>query len=99
MRVSGFIITLWICLGHPCGAQQLTIQEASRPPGERRGIGSLDDSAIGYDNEPFQDRVGALGRRVTEGKEQLSFDAETGYLKATLASLGINTSSQMLVYS
>ncbi len=82
-----------------CVAQEISLQDAARPPSERRGIGSLDDPPLAYGTAPFLDPVGALSQRVAEGKEQLRFDENAGYLASVLASLGLSPRSQMLVYA
>lgn len=90
--------TIW-CLSCTVDAQQLSLQDASRPPSERRALGALDEPPIDYVSEPFADPVHALNEQLAQGKQQLTFDQDSGYLESVLAALGINTDSQLLVYS
>jgi hypothetical protein len=63
---------------------------------------SLDHPAIEYFNylkHPPQDPVAQLKRQVEEGKIQLKFDAERGYLPAVLQALHVPIESQMAVFS
>ena len=55
--------------------------------------------AIGYGRGPMATPVSALNARLSGGEAALSFDAQTGYLRATLEALDIPVASQVLVYS
>lgn len=58
-----------------------------------------DHAAIGYPTEPTNDAVSRLQEKVDSGAVKLDFDAKFGYLPSLLKQLGINTDSQMLVFS
>ena len=63
---------------------------------------SLDHPAIEYYNylkHPAQDPVARLKRQVEDGKIQLKFDSERGYLPAVLQALNVPVESQMAVFS
>ncbi|MGP0075831.1 MAG: hypothetical protein ACLPWF_28275 [Bryobacteraceae bacterium] len=63
---------------------------------------SLDHPAIEYYNylkHPPQDPVAHLKRQVEDGKIQLKFDGERGYLPAVLQALNVPVESQMAVFS
>jgi hypothetical protein len=55
--------------------------------------------AIAYGRGTIDTPITALNGRVAAGQATLSFDEQTGYLKATLAALDISPDSQVLVYS
>ena len=44
-------------------------------------------------------RADELQKQIDDGKVKLEFDDEHGYLESTLKALGVNASSQMLVFS
>lgn len=52
-----------------------------------------------YDSAIKNDPVARLQRQIDEGKVKLEFDGTHGYLKSTLKALGVDASSQMLVFS
>jgi len=63
---------------------------------------SLDHPTIEYFNylkHPPNDVVADLKRRVEDGKVQLKFDGEKGYLPAVLQALNVSVESQMAVFS
>ncbi len=63
---------------------------------------ALDHPAIDYFNSskhPPRDVVADLKRKVEDGKIQLKFDGETGYLRALLQALNVPIESQMAVFS
>ncbi len=63
---------------------------------------ALDHPAIEYFNylkHPGNDVVGDLKRKLEDGKIQLKFDGEKGYLPAVLQALNIPVESQMAVFS
>jgi len=93
------VATLLCSLSGLSHAQELTLQEASLPPSDRRALGMEDDSRIGYGIEPYRDPVALLNQRLANGSVQLKFDGNSGYLNPVLDSLGLGTRSQMLVYS
>jgi hypothetical protein len=63
---------------------------------------SLDHPAIEYFNylkHPPQDAVAELKRKIEDGKVQLKFDGEKGYLAAVLLALNVPVESQIAVFS
>jgi hypothetical protein len=63
---------------------------------------SLDHPAIEYFNylkHPPQDIVAGLKRQIEDGKVQLKFDGDKGYLPAVLQALNVPIESQMAVFS
>ncbi len=63
---------------------------------------SLDHPAIEYFNylkHPPQDVVAGLKRNIEDGKVQLKFDGDKGYLQAVLQALNVPIESQMAVFS
>lgn len=60
---------------------------------------SRDHPAIAYSSGPVRNAVSELNRRLEEGTVRLGFDQANGYLRSTLALLGIPTESQVLVFS
>ncbi|HEX5229386.1 MAG TPA: hypothetical protein VFW44_16835 [Bryobacteraceae bacterium] len=58
-----------------------------------------DHAAIGYPTQPTNDAVSRLQDKLDSGAVKLDFDAKFGYLPSLLKHLGINTDSQMLVFS
>ena len=100
LLASTLIFGALLCLlAHGASAQELTSAKVSGPLGERRSLATPDHPAIGYGTEPFEDAVAQLNRRLENGSQQLTFDAETGYLKSALEALNLSTRSQLLVYS
>jgi hypothetical protein len=56
--------------------------------------------AIDYNNAPMEDPVAQFERRMQSGQAKLEWDAKGwGYLPSLLKNLGINTDSQILVFS
>ena len=92
----GTLLCLW---ARGAIAQELTPDSVAGLPSERHSFASSRSPAIGYLVEPFDDAVAALNRRLESGGTQLTFDAETGYLKSVLDALKLSTKSQLLVYS
>ncbi|HVY80503.1 MAG TPA: hypothetical protein VG994_05925 [Steroidobacteraceae bacterium] len=58
-----------------------------------------DYPAVGYSNEPARNQIARLQSRLERGEVQLKFQPPRGYLDSVLAALGIDPSSQTLVYS
>lgn len=54
---------------------------------------------IHYNTAPVNDRVQTLATKLSEGKVQLAYDQQHGYLKAVLEALDVPVSSQALVFS
>ena len=52
-----------------------------------------------YESAKMTDPVARLQRQLDQGTVKLEFDETHGYLKSTLKALGVNASSQMLVFS
>jgi hypothetical protein len=59
----------------------------------------MDYPVIGYANTPSHNAVARLQARLDRGEVTLEFDATRGYLDSLLKALGIDTSSQILVFS
>ena len=90
-RRAAWIVAL-VCLGIASGFGEL---------GDKLSP-SLDHPAIEYFNylkHPAQDAVAGLKRNIEEGKVQLRFDADKGYLPAVLQALHVPIESQMAVFS
>lgn len=62
-------------------------------------LASRDHPAIAYSQESRGDRVAALNAALSAGTATLPFEPTRGYLRATLAALGVPTESQALVFS
>src|SRR5579872_578405 len=58
-----------------------------------------DHAAIQYPTRPTDDAVDRLQQKINSGVVKLAFDPKFGYLPSLLKQLGINTDSQMLVFS
>jgi hypothetical protein len=58
-----------------------------------------DHPAIGYATRPAKDPVSKLNRKIQEGKVQLRFDGEQGYLRSVLEALDVPIESQLVVFS
>jgi hypothetical protein len=58
-----------------------------------------DYPVIGYSSEPTHNAVARLQARLDRGEATLKFNGTRGYLDALLQALGVDPSSQMLVYS
>jgi hypothetical protein len=64
------------------------------------GSGGLDTNpAIQYASRPTTDRVTRLTRTLTDGTTRLRRDAQTGYLRSLLTTIGVPLESQLLVFS
>jgi hypothetical protein len=60
---------------------------------------AFDHPAIDYPGAATENAVARLQSRLEHGETKLAFDAKWGYLPALLKHLGVNTDSQMLVFS
>jgi hypothetical protein len=60
---------------------------------------SRDHPAIAYSSGETNNAVTQLNERLREGKAQLTFQPDNGYLASLLAALGISPTSQTLVFS
>jgi len=60
---------------------------------------SFDQEPINYSSGAVHDPVAKLQQQIDDGKVELKFDEEHGYLKSVLDALKVPTSSQMLVFS
>lgn len=58
-----------------------------------------DHAAIQYPTQATSDAISRLQQKIDSGAVQLDFDPRFGYLPSLLKQLGINTDSQMLVFS
>jgi hypothetical protein len=54
---------------------------------------------INYSKTPVDDPVAKLQRRIDQGKTELEFNEDQGYLASVLEELGVSPTSQMLVFS
>lgn len=59
----------------------------------------FDHAAIQYPTAATNDAITRLQQKIDSGAVKLDFDAQFGYLPSLLKNLGINTDSQMLVFS
>lgn len=59
----------------------------------------FDEDTIHYSKAPASNAVSRLQERIERGEARLAFDDRLGYLPALLQALGIQPSSQMLVFS
>ena len=55
--------------------------------------------AIQYDTRTPTDRIAALAKRLAAGEAKLPFNADNGYLAATLEALAVPIESQVVVFS
>ena len=62
-------------------------------------VESRDHPAIAYTTRPSHDLVAELDEKLQRGTAQLTFDRQTGYLRATLEALHVPVASQSLVLS
>lgn len=60
---------------------------------------AYDHAAIQYPTRATGDAVDRLQQKINSGAVKLDFDPKFGYLPSLLKNLGINTDSQMLVFS
>jgi len=58
-----------------------------------------DHPAIEYATLPAKDPVSELNRKIQEGKVQLKFDDDQGYLRSVLEALDVPIESQLVVFS
>jgi len=61
--------------------------------------GGINQPAIEYNKTLATDAVAQLNRGIQEGRIQLPFDRENGYLRSVLQALGVPLESQLLVFS
>jgi hypothetical protein len=71
----------------------------SGPASERPFVPPVTHPAIEYGIRPRRDPVANLQRDIQEGKVQLKFEGEDGYLRSVLETLRIPVESQMAVFS
>ncbi len=62
-------------------------------------LAPLDDPAIQYEKTPVTDPVAKLQEKIDAGQVHLKFEDEFGYLRSVLKELGVNTDTQVLVFS
>jgi hypothetical protein len=55
--------------------------------------------AIAYDVRPSDDAVARLDRALQAGETRLEFEPDSGYLRALLRTLQIDTDTQLAVFS
>lgn len=85
------------CLSLVCGVVSLTV--TTRGAAQLTGTFNnwRDHPAINYNAASATDRVASLNREIENGR-QLAFDGPSGYLRSTLAALGISLESQITVF-
>jgi hypothetical protein len=71
----------------------------SGPASERPFVPPITHPAIEYGIRPRRDPVANLQRDIEEGKVQLKFEGEDGYLRSVLEALRVPVESQMAVFS
>ncbi|MEQ1581479.1 MAG: hypothetical protein ABL964_12875 [Steroidobacteraceae bacterium] len=77
-----------------------TLPIATASPAERSTFRyDVEYPSIGYAGAALTNDVARLEARLASGALKLEYRAERGYLESLLAALGIDRSSQMLVYS
>jgi len=95
-------------LSWSAGTSVPTISDNGYPPVQegpppKTGLSALSyDSeypVIGYSGTPVHNRIARLQTRLLGGQAKLEFKPPRGYLDSVLKNLGIDPSSQMLVYS
>lgn len=59
----------------------------------------FDEETINYSKAGDESAVSRLQRRLEQGEARLAFDERLGYLPSVLTAFGIQTNSQMLVFS
>ena len=60
----------------------------------------IDHPAIQYDQAPLDDPIARLDKQLASGKIKLDFrSGRLGYLPSVLQNLGVNSDSQLLVFS
>jgi hypothetical protein len=61
--------------------------------------GAIEHPLVEYATRPTTDAVAVLSRDLQEGRRQLAFTAESGYLRALLSALAVPVDSQVMVFS
>jgi len=61
--------------------------------------GGINHPAIEYRNRVAKDPVAELNGRLVDGKVQLQFEPDSGYLRSVLRALNVPVESQLLVFS
>ncbi|MFT4111166.1 hypothetical protein [Silvibacterium sp.] len=64
-----------------------------------QGYVPYSDAPINYRSEDLHDPVAALQHQLDQGKSDLAYDPEFGYLKSVLKALNVPVDSQTLVFS
>jgi hypothetical protein len=93
MRLTTFATPALLCTGLLAFGVTTTAQRAGMFQG------SADDPHIQYSSGPLDNIVDRLNAQIDAGKLTLTFDGRGGYLASALAALGLQTDSQMLVFS
>lgn len=92
VRATGIAIVLVSLAGCGAGEPAPEVAEAELPYADEY-------PAVGYATREPAGVLGQLAAGIAEGSARLEFDAERGYLDAVLEALGIDASSQVLVFS
>ena len=88
----------WIVVAASMAIAVTPLIATSSEAGTRRSDErSLD--AIGYFTKTPSNKVERLHAAIREGKNPLTYDTKFGYLPSLLRTLGINTSTQSMVFS
>lgn len=93
MRLSVPAIAALLLAGLLCAGATTSAQRAGMFQG------SADDPNIQYSTGPLDNVVDRLNAQIDAGKLTLTFEGRGGYLASTMAALGLQADSQMLVFS
>ncbi len=88
----------WMAVGIALAALAAALLAATES-GDKFPYIPYDHPAIQYPKAPPNDPITRLQHRMDKGEVKLAFDPKLGYLPSLLKNLGINTDSQMLVFS
>jgi hypothetical protein len=94
MGAAGVLAT-FAAVGVLYGARPAHAQIAVR----NQGYVPFSDAPINYRSEDLNDPVAKLQRKLDEGKEQLVYEPDHGYLKSVLSLLNVPADTQALVFS
>jgi len=89
------------CLARRIGIGVLLVSAGVTLGAQRRDVfvASRDHAAIRYSTAETADAGADLNRRLDAGQASLTFDENSGYLRAVLKALNVPIESQMLVFS
>ncbi|HTY95317.1 MAG TPA: hypothetical protein VMC02_15625 [Steroidobacteraceae bacterium] len=98
-RASVYFLAVVAATAAASGQCAVPVQEGTPQPQMTALRYDSDYPVIGYSGPATQNPVARLQARMTAGKVKLDFRAPRGYLDSVLKNLGIDPSSQTLVYS